>query len=83
MVRKKKNINEFIKKVASDNGMTVQDLSTAIGRPAKTLSHSLRGECLSVVDLANCLHVTGGKLIIIYNNHNQEIEIGNFKEKTK
>ena len=82
MVKKPKKIKKFIEELAKDNKITIQELSEAIGRPQKTLSHSLRKQYMTVDDLIKCLEVSGSKLVIIYNNHKQEIELGNFKEKS-
>ena len=80
MEKKPIKIKQFIEQVEKDNKITVKELSEAIGRHPKTLSHSLRNQYMSVDDLARVLKVIGSKLIIIYDNHKQEIEIGTLKE---
>lgn len=69
------NLNKFMMYVAADNGLNIKELSDKIGRANSSLGISLRGETLSVKDLAKCLKEVGEPLVVTYRGKEFTIEI--------
>jgi len=69
------NLNNFMRYVATDNGLTIKELSESIGRKNSSLGISLRGETLSVKDLAKCLQEVGQPLKVLYKGKEFELTI--------
>ena len=74
-----KSAKEFVEMVAENKQVTIQELSTKIGRPKVTLGHSLRNDTLSVTDLRKCLEATGQALVIVFKNKKYKIEAKSLK----
>lgn len=74
-------INQFVKTIASDLGISLKRLGSIIGRGDKSsLCSSLRKESLRLRDLSKILEVANEPLIILYKGNSYEIE---FEPKTE